>query len=55
MTRQTIKPSLFPFVFVAAQVDKYEKLVKEARDHKEREFRLEQWFMWKKKLIELQN
>jgi hypothetical protein len=38
--------SPFPYTFICHQIEKYERLVHEARDRQELEIRLQAWFMW---------
>lgn len=38
--------SPFPYTFICDQIEKYERLVHEARDREELEIRLNYWFMW---------
>lgn len=38
--------SPFPYTFICEKIDLYERLVHEARDRDELEFRLQYWFMW---------
>jgi hypothetical protein len=45
---------IYPYTYIAYQVDKYERLVEQSRSRKEMEVRMENWFYWKTLLIQYQ-
>jgi hypothetical protein len=44
-----------PYTFICAMIDHYEHLVNTARNDKELEVRLENWFYWESELIKMAN